>query len=836
MSRLRRAFRNHLHFIVIVWVLIAVMTWPTIVHVFDTTVFWLPADDGDAWIEFWNAWYGKLILAGEAEFYFTDLSFYPHGVSLAYHILSIPHMLIFGGLQAIMPASNAFNLTYLLIIFSTASSAYVYLLYLLKDKWVSLFGAVIFGLSGYIVGRPPHPGVTFLATLPLALYFFHRAILEKRRRFIGISGVLIGLTAFIGPYMYVCLLLTLGLYILYFARSRWRNPHFWMRIALLFFIIGAVSIARIYPMLADSQSLDDALNKSGGAENDLLQYFINYEHPIVSEFIATGIVQLANPGWRWNTSYLGYVPLILIGFGVFRAVHRRKMLPWLLLILPFLTLRLGSVLKINTREFPGILLPKHYLDEIFPVIFEGFYTPDHFQAGVLLPLAILSCYGLMTLLKPVPTQRRMRIILICIALVAFEYYRLPEERIVTDREIAFLDWLRLEEDQDSIRLINLPRGRLNSKQYLFYQTLSGYPQVEGLATRTPPDAYTYIKNNLLLNAWHSTRGIQCTLSNQTEYLSALDDLADDGFSHILHHLRIEGGIAVADSFRGAEPSYKNRFVAGYRLEDMRNSCPGFVSGHDLVAHYQNLFFSPVIVPRPETVLSFHPTERITEDAFHYYSRLSWQWKGLIHISHNEQNEIMIQSSQPKFSDLDGIVSGNDSILLIYNPRQTHLQTMDAYTEWFSQYYKPCKRFLENDNTIIDAYYRVSIPCELIDTQSPFAVLYDNGILLSNRLYEMDSDQMTFSFWWGSEVEHDYAFSIQIFNEQGEKVQQYDDSIAREPSFAFYDVDISMLTEDDYAAKLIVYDFVTHVSQPGTVLSNQGRFERELEIARFMIHD
>ena len=716
-----KVLRNHLHFVVTIGILIMALTWPAIVHVFDTTVFWLPSDN-DIWIEFWNAWYGKLILAGEADFYFTDLSFYPDGLPLNYHVLSIPHILVFGGLQTIMPASNAYNLTYLLIIFSAALSAYIYLLYLLKDKWISLFGAVIFGLSGYIVGRSPHPGMTFIAALPLALYFFHRAILEKRWRFIGISGALIGMTAFIGPYIYVITVLTLGLYILYFARSRWKNPNFWLRITLLFVIIGSISIFRVYPMIADSGALEDALNKSHRQErgNDLLQYFINHEHPIVNHRIAnqtaTSAVQLAYLSWQWGHSYLGYVPLLLIGFGIFSAIHRRKMLPWLLLILPFFTLRLGSVLKINNQEFPGILLPKHYLNEMIPAIFEGFYNSDHFQIGVLLPLAMLSCYGLIALLQSVSAQRRPRIILICIALVAFEYYRPPDkERIVTDAETAFLDWLRLEEDQDSIRLINLPMNRQNSKLYLFYQTLSGYPQVEGLATRTPTDAYTYIKENYLLNAWHTKSSVQC-MSHQAKYLSALNDLINDGFSHvILHHSskarqEVRGQFPISESFINAPPSYEDEFAAIYRLEDLRGSC-FIIPNYDMVPH------------------------------------------------------------------------------------------------------------------------------ELTDTQSPFAVFYDSGILLFNLLHEIDSDQITFSFWWSRTSDDPYSFSIQIFNAQGEKVQQYDNVIGIGYVHA---VGISMLAEGDYTAKLIVYDFDSQVSQPGAVLDNQGglqsQFERELEIARFSIRE
>ena len=148
------------------------------------------------------------------------------------------------------------------------------------------------------------------------------------------------------------------------------------------------------------------------------------------------------------------------------------------------------------------------------------------------------------------------------------------KRIVTDEETASLDWFRLEEDQDSIRLINLPMNRGNSKRYLFHQTLSGYPQVEGLASRTPPAAYAYINDSLLLAAWNEQTSIQCSPENREAYLSALNRLIDDGFSHIvLHQTQLAGASKIPDSFLNAPPSYQDSFVIIYRLEDMRGSCP-----------------------------------------------------------------------------------------------------------------------------------------------------------------------------------------------------------------------------------------------------------------------
>ena len=577
MYRFRRTIHDHLHFIVVVGILLVVMTYPTIVYVFNTDVFWLPIDSGDIWIEFWSAWYGKLVLAGEADPLFTKLSFYPQGLSLTYHYFNISHMFVFGALQTILPASNAYNLTYLLIIISTTLSAYMYLHYIFDDNWIPLFGAVVVGFSGYVAGRPMHPGVAFLATVPLSLYFLHRGFAEMRWRFIAISGVLAGATAFIGLYIFVCLLLTVGAYFVYFVVFRWNDRRFWLMVAAMIAIVGFSGLVRTYPMLSEKTDLDGILDKTSGreTENDLLQFFINYENPIFNRLITnrvtSSIVQLPDPG-RWNTSYLGYVPLFLIGLGLTRKRYRRRMAPWLLLMAPFLLLRLGSVLTINGQEIITVVLPKYALDRIVPIMFEVFYSTDHFQIGVLLPLAILSCYGLLGMLERVPKRRQGGIVLLLIVLLAAEYYRSPPGgHIVPEEELAYLDWLS-EVNDEPVRLINLPMNRGSSKTYIFHQTIGGFPQVEGLATRTPPSAYDYIRANLVLNAWQSLKSLFCKVENRDEYLAAVGQLRVDGFSHVVLHYSLLKPDTIEGSFSGLEPAYEDEFVAIYSLAGFLSSC------------------------------------------------------------------------------------------------------------------------------------------------------------------------------------------------------------------------------------------------------------------------
>ena len=91
-----------------------------------------------------------------------------------------------------------------------------------------------------------HPGVAFLATVPLSCYFLHRGFAEMRWRFIAISGLLLGATAFIGLYIFVCLLLTVGAYIVYFSACRWKDRRFWLMVTAL--IASSVSRACYAPI------------------------------------------------------------------------------------------------------------------------------------------------------------------------------------------------------------------------------------------------------------------------------------------------------------------------------------------------------------------------------------------------------------------------------------------------------------------------------------------------------------------------------------------------------------------------------------------------------------
>ena len=833
MARVISTLRNHLHFLVVVIVLIAAMTWPTIRYVFDTEIFWLPTKVFDVWINFWDAWHFELFVTGNAELLFTDLIFYPNGVSLAFDTPTYPQILVFNALKVLMTGSNAYNLTYLLIIFATTLSAYVYLLYLLRHRWISLFGAIIFGCSVYVVARPSEPNVTTIATVPLSLYFLHRAVLERRWLFTALSGILIGFTVVIGIYTYISLLIALCLYLLYFALGFWNQPVFWMRVVLVLAIAGSLGVLRFSPMMRDADGLSSALTKRGGEEfnTDLVFYFVNLDHPVTTPVFRQLFGVEIDP--RWNTSYLGYIPMILITYGFLRARFRRKMLFWFYLMIPFLILRLGSFLTVNGQQFTEIVLPKELLDRLIPSVFTAIYSPDFFHSVTLLPLAVLSCYGLMTLLQSVSRRLRLPVIVLLIVGLAFEYYTSLDPMVVPDDQLAFLDWLADEDDPSSIRLVNVPMGRVDAKLYDFYQTLSGYPHVEGTAGRTPPEAYTYINDNILLNTWSEDESIPCQLTNQDQYLVALDSLARDGFTHVVNHRFLWNSGSVKDSFIYADPSFHNDYTSVFRIADLRQSCPDNMPGHEMVAHLNQFFRLSTPTPKNNvSILSLHPTQPINSKLFQYFSQEAEVWKSLIHLSQDEQNQLRIQTSRTDFSTVDSIIAGNSILWLVFEPQQTNPQAIPAFTEAFSAQYRSCQRLHSSFNIIVEQYVRKTFPCELADAQSSLAVLYDSGIHLAERMVEVGEDQLRVYLWWSEHpLNGTYAYSIQVFDEGGVKVTQEDYIIGFDP-LVLHEIDISSFERGHYSARLIVYHVSTKQSQSGTIVQNQQSFRRELEIASF----
>ena len=237
--------RPHWLFLIVAPIALVAMTTPTLHLALDTSTYRLHTGPTDIFMKYWDAWYGGEMLAGRADFYHTDLLFHPESLSLAFHNFSLPHIIVFGSLQRVVPPFNAYLLAYLLIIAANLAAMYIFLLRLVSRPAFACAGAFLVGFSTFVMKHQEHPDMALVATIPLALYGMNRAAQEGLWRWAVFAGVVAGFTAFIGMYVFICLMITLGIYGLWLAWTRWRDRRFWRLMALIFVVAGAISLLRI---------------------------------------------------------------------------------------------------------------------------------------------------------------------------------------------------------------------------------------------------------------------------------------------------------------------------------------------------------------------------------------------------------------------------------------------------------------------------------------------------------------------------------------------------------------------------------------------------------------
>ena len=847
LSRITSLPRSHAPFFLVVLPLILLMTYPTITYVFDASRFVIPTLYFDVWMKFWDPWLFKLALAGETDFFYTNFLFYPDGASLAYQTWNLPHMIVMNILQLFMPVSNAFCLAFLLIVLTCCAAGYFYCNWLFKDKWLASLGAVIFGLCQHIIGHSAHPDLIFIAPIPMTLYLVHRGIDEGRTRLLAGAGLMLGFTAYCGMYIFVINAMTVALFVLLYATSRLREARFWGGLALMGALAIAVSTGRVLPMLSDQSDLDRAIEVYSGQDvgTDLMGYFFNYRHPILSRLThAVAGVDKTIAAHKFNyihdeklLTYLGLTTFALIGFGLLRRSSRRAMLPWLVIALVFMVLRLGAVLQINGAHFDNILLPKFYLNQLLPTVFGAFHRTTYFQIGVVLPVAVLACFGLRAVLNLIAPKRRLAIVLAVVALIAFETWLFPHVTEVDQRQFDYIHWLKAQDDQESIRLVTLPLHKViygTTPFYLLHQIQHGYPVVSGHIPRVPEAAFGYIAANPLLSAARNAKSVVCSASRRQELLAALDQLLDDGFSHIVIHTAERGATPFRAAFANIPPDYSDGFTLIYELSQLRASCEHPPPGTDSLSLYLDLVYGLAIPPPEHAVLTFHPSDRIHEDALRYLSWNSEFGQTLTHVTCDaaEGWQCALQSANPNLQNMDDVVA-LDTLLYLHDPAVSEGYRDAPWMRGLSTRLQPCQRLAETAHIAIDLYSRRDMPCALVAGFDKLKLVYENGSELRNRVFENDDRELRFSLWWRIPQGPKTSYSIQVFDSAGARARQIDQVMNR--SMKSVTIDLSDLPAGEYHARLIVYDFETGKSFGGEVASDATRFQRDIEIAHFT-HD
>lgn len=544
-------------------------TYPLIVRMGGS---WMPFS-GDMYMKLWDVWWLENLVQTGQPFYFSQDLFYPIGLDLSFHPTSWTTTAFVWLLAQIVGLFSAYKISILLAVFTSAYAAYLLALWLSKQPIAAWFAGIIYAFAPYhIADIRSHPDLAQLAPIPITILFFLQAFTKLNFKKAILAGLMLGLVAWTGLYLFAFTAITLGFlfFLAAVTNQHWAQKRYWL-VSLVFALSSLILLLpRLYPIFNDSQSLSYVIEEKFIANETQADALALLVPPVASPIFApiTGKLSalFAESEDLYPSPYLGWLAILAASSALFWPKHRKQAWLWLAIAALFLILSLGPVLR-----FGGIVRPNRILPASFLLDIELFRSirPNLFHIGFLLPFAVLVAYGIAAWLSQLkPNPKRLQAAIILLSLFMFAEYWIGNAGMGPLEVSPFYE--KLNSEEGDFALIDLPMGYSPSKRYLFLQSLHGRPIAEGMSSRMPPNAFDYIESNPLLARWQNLESLDCDQLATAEYALALNHLQADGFRYLLLHDKHDSFTSYLET---VPKSYEDEFVVAYSLADMRTNPP-----------------------------------------------------------------------------------------------------------------------------------------------------------------------------------------------------------------------------------------------------------------------
>lgn len=547
-------------------IITVVMTWPLAGQLSSH----LPGPGDDLLVHYWNGWWIKQVLMHGGDLYYTDLIFYPQGVSLLYHNISWANIALWLPLESPVGGIAAFNLVYMLNLTLCGVGMYVLARYLTCSTGAAFIAGLIYAFWPYRIYEIDHPNLIVTQWLPLFLLYLIRVVREERKiRHAVIAAIFLILTGYARWQLLVFAAIVAGLYVLYslrFERRHW-NSRVVMALAVVAVISAVVMAPPMYLMIREQltrEHPEDLFVESPvPRQTDLLAYVVPpHNHLLGGLFGGLEYADAFERAW-YSNAYLGCIVVLLVIVGVRRA--RRTAWFWAGLALVSWLLALGPALRFNKHVYPGVTLPYALVEDFLPI--RIMREPRRFNILLALPTAAMAGYGVLALRDRVHRlnlRRALSVVLFVLLalLTCLDYLQVPVRTFSTEVSPFYRS---LAAEPGRFALLNLPTGRSRSPYYMLCQTIHGKPIVEGSVARPPREAYEFVDNNPFLAYLHENRVTNPALPDVSRQL---DILAGAGIRYVILHRRYAFPWEIADwrTYLAYRPVYEDRFITVYRTD------------------------------------------------------------------------------------------------------------------------------------------------------------------------------------------------------------------------------------------------------------------------------
>ncbi len=516
--------RRHLAALVLFTILTLALTYPLVAHL-TTHVPGSATWAFDEYTFLWSAWWFKAALLDlQTSPLYTDLLFYPLGVSLILYTYNLFHAVLGLPLQL---AGNVPLASNLMLWFATLCSGYgAFLLtrWLLRREGAaaSFFPALLagliyaFGANRAVYQALGHYNIASVQWLPFALLFWLKTA-QAAGRAAWRSAVLAGL--FSGFLLLTDMTFAVFLALaLLFLLPRLRVPLLAAG-AVTLLVGGYLLLPTMQELLSGRYGLEgwgDALKLS----NDLASFVTPVAlHPLFGQDWPQALRAAETGAARFtdiNTGFVGVVTLLAALVGALSAWRQARR--WCALALTSAIFSLGPLLQINGQWRFGLdgLLPEGVT---FPLPFALLHfipfvnanrTPNRFSIPLMLALAVLAALGALYLRRCSAAWRSGQTIgaglsLLLAAAVLFEHLAWPLPLTDSRTPAAYQ---QLAQESGQFAILTLPLGWRNGFRVFgsedtriqWYQHTHQRPIIGGNAVRNPPFKFDYFERLPLFQA------------------------------------------------------------------------------------------------------------------------------------------------------------------------------------------------------------------------------------------------------------------------------------------------------------------------------------------------
>ncbi len=535
------------------------MTWPLITTLGQR----IPAGvGGDVWAHQWAHWWVKYALTNGLSPFFSNLIYFPSGVSLATYNIPWVNIALWLPLQAIIGNYAAYSLIFIAVY---AFNCFV-MFFLVMDWYDSLPAAfiagLIFGFFPYVLSRSGQSNWIFISWLPLALLFLNRTVQNGRIRDAVISGVLIALIGISRWHLLILssIVITIFLIYLYIQTDRFTR-HTFLILGLCVLIATILMFPFAWPVISElifaENSQDFFKSGEGVASTNLLAYFVPNTNLTVGGKIVSHLPgQLQFTGDR--IEFIGLTVLMLAVIG--SIAYLRKAWPWILILAILMLLALGPVLQIGSTQLEQIPTLYNFLEDFFFVRILRYATRFNILLG--LPLALLAALGVLTLQRNQFIGKRPLLLTMVLGmLILGEYLQIPYRTTETTVPVWYE---QLAQEQDHFAILDLPLQPGGTyKVFMHYQMTHGKALVGGHVSRLSRDAYEFIEDSPILSSLRKDNSFGAA---NTDVSHQLNTLSDAGIRYIVLHKQYESDSKIEEwkDWLTVDPYYQDDDLIVYR--------------------------------------------------------------------------------------------------------------------------------------------------------------------------------------------------------------------------------------------------------------------------------